>query len=157
MHEEFIKDYFKFDCEPLANLDAMVVGECYRFTVLTSRLIRMEYAVDNKFQDRPSQTFWFRSLPVPSFTVNNSNGVLSIETDALILTYRVGKPFSGSSLRIQIKASKKIWKYGQKDRGNLEGTARTLDGTSGFSFMEKGLMSKNGFIVVDDSKTLTFN
>jgi alpha-glucosidase (family GH31 glycosyl hydrolase) len=44
-----------------------------------------------------------------------------------------------------------------KDRGNLKGTSRTLDGTNGFSILEKGLMSTNGFTVLDDSKTLVFN
>ena len=37
---------------------AIVIGPEVRFTVLTSRLIRMEYSRDNTFEDRASQAFW---------------------------------------------------------------------------------------------------
>ncbi len=157
MNEEFVKPWFKFYCEPLANPNAIVSGEKYRFTILTSRLIRMEYASDGKFEDRPSQTIWFRKQDVPKFKTDKTDTLLKIETDNLILSYKINAKFSGSSLKIQMKESGKVWKFGKKDRKNLKGTARTLDGTNGFSFMEKGLMSKDGFTILDDSKTLVFN
>lgn len=157
MHEEFVKEWFKFHCEPQASTESMIVGEHYRFTILTSRLIRMEYAEDGIFEDRPSQTVWFRKQPVPLFQIQKSGTHVRIETDHVILTYNFSKKFSRGALRIEMKDSHKVWKYGMKDRGNLEGTARTLDGTNGFSFIQKGLMSKNGFTVLDDSTTLVFN
>jgi alpha-glucosidase len=38
-----------------------------RFTVLTDRLIRLEFHRDGRFEDRASQAFWFREQPVPEF------------------------------------------------------------------------------------------
>ena len=42
---------------------AVVTGPGVRFTVLTSRLIRLEYSQDSAFEDRASQAFWHRRRP----------------------------------------------------------------------------------------------
>ena len=52
---------------PIANADAIVTAKNVRFTVLTDRLIRFEYNKEDHFEDRPSQAFWHREQPVPSF------------------------------------------------------------------------------------------
>ena len=152
MNEEFIKDYFHFTCDPVARPEAVISGDHYRFTVLTSRLIRMEYSASGKFEDRPTQTVWFRNLEVPSFQVIKSDTLVKIETADLILEYNPTKKFSIASLKITLKNLKRTWRYGQKGDGNLKGTSRTLNGTNGFSILEPGLMSKQGFTVLDDSK-----
>ena len=45
----------------------VIVGQA-RFTVLTPQLVRMEWAADGRFEDRPSLVFINRRLPVPTFT-----------------------------------------------------------------------------------------
>ena len=157
MNEEYVKPWFKFYCEPKANPEAIVSGDKYRFTILTSRMIRLEYANDGKFEDRPSQTVWFRKQEVPKFNLEQNDKLIRIETEFLLLSYKINSKFSRNTLKIVMKDTGKIWKFGKRDRKNLGGTARTLDGTNGFSFMEKGLMSKDGFTILDDSKTLIFN
>jgi alpha-glucosidase (family GH31 glycosyl hydrolase) len=157
MNEEYIKPYFRFECAPVAKSTAMIVGSTYRFTVLTSRLIRMEYSSEGKFEDRASQTVWFRDLEVPHFTTKQSETELIIDTDYLLLKYKLGKPFSSNSLSIQLKHTGYTWRYGQKDKKNLKGTARTLDGTNGWVPMKDGLLSKSGATVLDDSDALVFN
>ncbi|MCP4764143.1 MAG: DUF5110 domain-containing protein [archaeon] len=164
MNESYIKEYFRFDCDPVSPKEAVVKGDKYRFTVLTSRLIRMEYEKNGKFEDRPTQTIWFRNLPVPSFSTDIVNNILKIETDDLLLQYNTTKKFSSSSLKVIIKNLNKTWKYGQKDRKNLKGTARTLDGAGiGIKFLRyfpklgQGLLSKSGFTTLDDSDSLVFN
>lgn len=42
-------------------------------------------------------------------------------------------------------------------RGNLKGTARTLDGTTGAVPLDTGLVSTEGVGVLDDSKSLILN
>jgi hypothetical protein len=42
---------------PIANPAAVVIAKNVRFTVLTDRLIRLEYSKDDRFEDRPSQAF----------------------------------------------------------------------------------------------------
>ena len=52
---------------PIANPSAVITAKNVRFTVLTDRLIRLEYSKDGQFEDRPSQAFWYREQPVPAF------------------------------------------------------------------------------------------
>jgi hypothetical protein len=54
---------------PQANSDAIVQVPNLRVTVLSSRLLRIEYSPINTFEDRPSQAFWYRQQPVPEFDV----------------------------------------------------------------------------------------
>jgi alpha-glucosidase len=55
--------------DPVANLEAIVVSGKARFTVLTERLIRMEYDENAIFEDRATLAFVNRKLPVPDFTL----------------------------------------------------------------------------------------
>ena len=52
---------------PVAAPGATVVCGNARFTVLTDRLIRMEWAEDGQFEDRASLAIVNRELPVPAF------------------------------------------------------------------------------------------
>lgn len=45
--------------------EACVQGDTYRFTLLTDRILRMEYDPEEIFEDCPSQTVICRNLPVP--------------------------------------------------------------------------------------------
>ena len=156
-NSQYIKDYFKFDCAPSANKKAVVQGETYRFTVLTSKMIRLEYNENGMFENRPSQTVWFRDLEVPAFTESKEKGIVKISTNDLVLEYNTSKKFSRSSLKITLQKTGKTWKYGQSERRNLKGTRRTLDVAFGPTKLEKGLLSKDGFSVLDDSSSLVFN
>ncbi len=55
--------------KPNARQEAIVEGACYRFTVLTSQLIRMEYAADGVFENRATQVVLNRDFDVPEFRV----------------------------------------------------------------------------------------
>ncbi len=140
-----------------ADSAAIVAGPQVRFTVLTSRLIRLEYSRTNRFEDRASQVFWYRRQPVPPFKVKQTPEQIEIVTDHLHLRYRVtDKGFTPKTLSIQLKASGVTWHFGDRDRHNLHGTARTLDGADGPIPLEPGLMSRAGWSVVDDSRSLIF-
>jgi hypothetical protein len=143
---------------PAAAPQAVVCAPNVRFSVLTSRLIRMEYSPSGEFEDRPSQTFWYREQPVPAFKVTNGEQIC-IDTGPLSLRFTPGPGgFTPSSLTVQVAATGAAWSYGlQRDRGNLLGTARTLDGADGYTRLEQGLMSRHGWAVVDDSRTLVFD
>src|SRR5580700_5920879 len=72
---------------PVANPKAVVVDGHARFTVLTTQLIRMEWAADGKFEDHASFVFLNRRLPVPQFTVKRDGAHLTLDTGELQLTY----------------------------------------------------------------------
>ena len=143
---------------PLPNPASIVHAPHVRFTVLTDRLIRLEYSPAEQFEDRPSQAFWFRQQPVPPFTSKVTEQSVEIETEFLHLKYRLTRRgFHPSTLSIRLKQTGTTWRFGMQPRGNLGGTARTLDAVAGQTRIEPGLVSRRGWAVVDDSASLVFD
>ena len=145
---------FKWDVSPKANEKSMLIGKNYRFTALTDRLIRLEYSPEGKFEDRASQVVFHRDFPECKFSANLSDGILTAETDEIIITYKENAEFTGDTLKIKLKnepASE--WKFGEEFE-TLGGTYRTLDMTHGRTPTDNGVVSRNGFSVIDDSESL---
>lgn len=149
--------HFSLDVKPVASEDTVVRLGNARFTVLTSRLIRLEYDPNGEFEDRATQMIWYRQQPVPAFAVQQDQDFLTIETDAFLLGYTVGQPFTTKSLSIQVKANHMIWHPGDFDSGNLKGTTRTLDGINGYAPLSNGFISRSGWSLLDDSATFVLN
>ena len=61
-----------------------------RFTVLTPKLIHIQYSTTKAFEDRATFAVVNRRLPVPRFTCTEEGGYLTIQTDSLTLRYEVG-------------------------------------------------------------------
>ncbi|MFT4111253.1 TIM-barrel domain-containing protein [Silvibacterium sp.] len=135
-----------------------------RFTVLTPQLIRMEWAADQKFEDHPSLVFLNRRLPVPDFSAKRHGKQLVLTTHDLTLTYtdRGDGRFTADNLSIVLSLEGKpvSWHPGLADTGNLLGTTRTLDRALGDKTQEpigEGLVSRNGWVLVDDSQRPLFD
>ena len=142
--------------EPVGREENTIQGKKYRFTLLTSRLIRMEYREDGKFEDRPTQSVWNRRFePVAHRLVTEEEG-FELFTDHMHVVYS-GKPFSKNSLMVKALGGSHpfgaTWYYGE-ERGNLGGTARTLDDVNGACELQNGIQSESGCAVLDDSKSL---
>jgi alpha-glucosidase (family GH31 glycosyl hydrolase) len=151
---------FQIQFDSLPNPEAVVSGPNVRFSLLTDRLIRMEYSPSGEFEDRPSQVFWYRNRPAPKFDQHIDDKHIEIETDHLLLTYDINpKGFSATSLQVKVKSTGFTWHYGMHPYriGNLGGTYRTLDEASGFIRTDPGLISSNGAAAYDDSRSLVFN
>ena len=145
---------------PVANPKAVVVRDNVRFIILTPRLIRLEWSENKNFEDHASLVFINRQLPVPEFKVDENNGWLTIRTKKLKLKYKLNSgAFSKGNLEIsfQLNNDLKTWKPGMKDTGNLFGTTRTLDGVDGPTPLEKGLLSRDGWTLFDDSERPLFD
>jgi alpha-glucosidase (family GH31 glycosyl hydrolase) len=150
---------------PVADPKAVVTLGNARFTVLTSRLIRMEWAADGKFEDHASFVFLNRRLPVPKFTKEATSNRVKIDTGELSLVYSATTDdgrFTANDLKITfiVEGKPVEWKPGTPDTGNLEGTTRTLDGALGDKTREPigpGLVSRDGWAVVDDSTRPLFD
>lgn len=143
-----------------ADPGATLIYKNVRFSMLTSRLIRMEWSEDGHFEDRASLVFLHRQQPVPQWRVQEHDDWLEIETAHLIVRYRIdsGK-FAADNLKISFlaKGDQIDWVPGKEDIGNLGGTARTLDGVSGTIPLEQGIISRDGWAVVDDSTRPVFD
>ena len=166
----------------IADPKAVVQGDCYRFTVLSDKVIRMEYSHKGHFVDAETQVVLNREFPVPEFHVNDSEGKLEIITKYLIVTYDK-KEFSKTGLTVQVVGNNYMrktgtWFYGDWELlidGNLLVTAITIENESGEWYFKNsrdeskiwgepdrpvelcyGLLSKNGFSVIDDSASVVF-
>ena len=148
--------YARVPFDAVADSAAIVVLGAARFTVLTPRLIRLEYSRDGRFEDRPSQVFWHRRQPVPPFEARREGDDLTLTTEALRLVYR-GGDFAPETLSIALLPDGPTWRYGDRDVGNLRGTTRTLDTVDGGVPLDPGLLSRDGWVVIDDSQTLVFD
>lgn len=151
-------DHLKLDFQSKAKPDAVVQFGPVRFTILTSKLIRLEYDPTEKFEDRPSQVFWHRNLPTPKYTKSINDSDISIETDHLLLKYQIQESgFYHRFLKIELIDEGFTWTYGQTNNTNLMGTVRTLDRVDGSTPLNPGLLSRTGWSVIDDSQSLVFN
>jgi hypothetical protein len=110
----------------------IVQGSDYRFTLLTERLIRLEYSSSGEFEDRNTQLVANRDFePVNYSVLKDHNGhEVEIETEFFHLYYD-GGPFAASNLHVDAKYQYTLhdsrWYYGEKASGNLGGTNPTLD------------------------------
>lgn len=142
---------------PIANPKAVVVSGKVRFTILTDRIIRMEFDPKAEFVDRPSLVYWYRNFDAPRFEINSSDDHLTIETKFLILHFNKKDRFHRRDLCIELKETGQLWRYGDVDQLNLGGTTRTLDGATGAVELDPGLVSRSGWALVDDSHSLVFD
>ena len=149
---------WNFNCEPRAHPVCVKVSNNLRVTVLSQTVLRIEYNGAKKFENRPSQQIWFRSRPAVKFTVRYGENRLEIITAALHLVCEdTLSPLSGDTLYVDLLNENKRWRYGDKDDLNLGGTLRTLDKVNGAVPLPPGLLSKNGWGVLDDSQTLVYD
>lgn len=142
--------------EPHANPGAIIKGERYQFTVLTSALIRMEYSETGCFEERATQIVVNRQFQVPKYSLLDEEDKLEIRTERLRLVYDK-RPFSRNGLRVEVRNEAghlmNIWHYGDEPQ-DLGGTARTLDNADGAIPLEHGLLSRGGYTLLDDSRSL---
>jgi alpha-glucosidase (family GH31 glycosyl hydrolase) len=144
--------------KPIASSGAEIQVGKARFSLLGSRLIRMEYHPGGNFEDRPSQVVWYREQTVPDFKTRTIADILEIETADLILRYaNHNNGFTPENLSVELKSEGVRWNYGKDDSANLLGTYRTLDMAQGALELESGLLSRSGWSLLDDSHSLVFN
>ncbi|KAJ5652257.1 hypothetical protein N7507_009683 [Penicillium longicatenatum] len=150
---------YSFPHTPVADPKAIVSGGKYRFTVLTDGLLRYEWAVDGKFEDRASVLAINRHLPVPEFRIIEDQHSLQILTSRFHLNYDK-QDFSANGFSAVIKGNYgphvSVWRYGIQ-ASNLGGTTRTLDEADGRTALEHGVASRQGFATLDDSTSMLFD
>lgn len=130
----------------------VVVGRA-RFTVLTPTLMRLEYAPDGVFENRPTLFAVCRELPIPPFETRREGKRVVLETEALTLCYTEdGARFSENNLRIRLRSKPPTeWRPGLLNKGNLGGTVCTLDECKGPIDVQDGVLSRDGWFLLDDS------
>ena len=97
---------FQWPVTPQANPDNIVIFKNWRFTILTDRLIRIEYDPKCIFEDRASQTVFHRDFPKVDFKVSQSDD-FNLETDQL----RICCCDTLESLTVSLFNWPHIWQY----------------------------------------------
>ncbi|MBQ8027476.1 MAG: DUF5110 domain-containing protein, partial [Clostridia bacterium] len=130
-----------------ADSSQIYVGDGWRVTYLTSRLIRYETGC---FNDLPSTAVWFRRFECPGMKVDCSGKTVTVETEDVIFTVKNFTPYS-----VYFKDTKNTEVFSRQK--NLKGTCRTLDMTNGKAKLGDGFITENGAYLFDDSTSLLFD
>lgn len=139
-------------------------GNYYRITVLTDRLIRLEYSKDGIFNDHLTDLVINRNFPVPKFKREEDDKYLVITTAYFSLQYLKEKPFKGPSfapdanLKVKLMNTDKVWYYDHPEARNFLSSSFSLDNYNGKNNkLNKGLYSTDGFATLSDSNPLIIN
>ena len=93
---------------PAAAGGAVVRDGNARFQVLTPTLIRVEYAADGRFEDRPTMTAINRRFRVPRYTTKVVGPTRIIRTSRVTLRWRRGaEPFAPSNLEVLLRIGRR--------------------------------------------------
>ena len=153
-------------------MNSYIIGNA-RFSVLCEGVIRMEYAENGVFVD--DKTFFANRNASCDAEFSEKDGVLTVKTDKMTLTYK-GGGFSADSLYAVIDTAgvSTVWHYGDVNTDNLGGTLSTVDGVDGYKvgddgrlyasyatgteheftrIVPEGLIARDGWHVIDDSGT----
>ena len=137
---------------------SIIKNRTYRITILTERLVRLEYSSDGVFNDFETSIVKNRRFPIPEFTKEEDETRLIIHTRYFNLHYFKNTPFSHNTLFVKDNNQKISWYYGQKEVRNLSSTAMSLDNVvDSLPPLEKGLFSLDGITTLDDSNSLCFD
>lgn len=108
-----------------------------RISLITPNLLRTETGV---FCDAPTQTVQNRDFGKVEYEIKEQQERVTVTTSAF-----------------EFIVDKKSGKVMNIVKGNLPGTARTLDMANGAVKLEDGIVGRNGVSVMDDSRSLIIN
>lgn len=146
--------------DAIPNKNNIIQGEKYRFTVLTPRLIRMEYSETGEFEDRLTTLVINRKTDKVDFKLKEDKKYIEITTSYFRLTYQKNKPFySGKidtmkNLKVELLNTDRIWYYGHPEIRNYGAPSNSLDDSKGKLKLKKGLYSVDGFASINDSSDI---
>lgn len=130
-----------------------------RMTIITPTLLRLESAKEGRFIDEPTLFAYDRSnmLSMDSITVKElGDDCYEITTPALRIWYHDdGFPFSTSNLNVYYNLNGKEKKFTNRfiPKNNLGGPIETLDRVTKEIPMNDGLLSKDGWYMIDDERS----
>ena len=151
-------EQFRFDLsKAVANPESVFKGNKYRITVLTERLVRIEYNEQGAFNDYPTELVWYRNFIKPNFTVDQDESVLNIRTRYFELNYKKEHPFTTGkkikNLRIMLKSNEKVWYHGHPEVRKYPASVFGVGDKKSIK-NSNSLYSLDGFVSIDDSKSL---
>ncbi|MGN0443922.1 MAG: TIM-barrel domain-containing protein [Acutalibacteraceae bacterium] len=145
MANNFFKEHFSINADSKTLPEYTIIIDETRISVLSDRLLRVEYDKSSRFIDEATQCVWFRNFDKPAFRIEKEKSLVKVITSKTVFTYNTA---SHKMESVTLSNGKTVTDY---KAGNLKGTYRTLDNTTGKIGLEDGLISTNGVAVFDDS------
>ena len=115
----------------------MLSGNNYRISIISERIVRLEFSPSGQFIDRPTQLVRNRNIGLADFSVQQDANILQITTKYFVLNYIKGQPFIGAkvdpmkNLKITLisrdKDRSKDWYYGHPEARNMKGNMVGVD------------------------------
>ncbi len=134
--------------------NVIFAGNKYRFSVLTERLIRIEYSETGEFNDNETELVKNRAFMIPKFEIRQDDVNFVIVTSYFTLNYLRDTPFTDKSLNVVVNGTEKKWTISDKGFNNFHTIPMSLDEKTSMPPLEYGLFSELGYAVIDDSKSL---
>ena len=130
------------------------MGEKYRITVLSERLVRLEYDADGKFYDMETPIVKNRVFPYSQFVIKEDETSFCVETKYMTLYYKKNQAFNEKTLYANVNDTKNVWYFGDNEVQNFRSCARSLDNVTSMPDLKKGLFSPLGFATIDDTYSI---
>lgn len=145
----------------LAEAASIVTQGNVRIQALTPTLVRMEFSPTAQFVDEPSVAVINRTdWSDVKLKTRTEGGWLVASTGKMDVRYKLESgPFTAENLIIswQDGKAKHSWKPGDKDDRNLGGVPASMDNRSTKEITDPGPLSRNGYFLLDDSKSALFD
>ena len=133
------------------NQNSVIEGKKYRFTILTERLIRIQYNENGVFHDAPTLIVKNRNFPKPEFSIKQDKNYLEILTSYMRILYKKEKKITNNNdFKVEIINTDKFWYYNHVEAKNYDAPIVIENGKIKNT---KSLYSLDGFVSIDDSKT----
>lgn len=129
------------------NKENVYVFDDIRITLLTDKIIRVEKCETKNFVDYPSKSVINRNTPTVDAVVKTVNNKIYITTSSAIFLI---------TKNLKFKVSFDGGKTFIPPKDNLLGTRRTLDFCFTKVKLDKGILSRSGFSLLDDSNSPLF-
>ena len=88
-------------------------GSNYRISILTERLVRLEFDEGGLFNNYETAIVKNRLFEVPEFNKQEDENYITIETRYFVLKYRKNNSFKGGNVTCTSKDGR-VWSYGNK-------------------------------------------
>lgn len=152
--------------DAVAESKAIYKGTNYRITIISERVVRLEFSPSGNFVDAPTQLIRKRNLGYPELKVNQDTNFIEITTKYFKLLYAKRQPFSGTkmdpmkNLRITLMSREKDrqrdWYYDHPEARNMNGNMVAID-VPGSKVLNRGLYSLEGFASINDTPNKILN
>ena len=93
----------------LADPKSILKGKKYRFSILTPRLIRIEYNENGIFEDRATSLVINRKFQGTQFDLKFDETTITITTEYLSLKYLKDSPITNKNIIVKVNGTDKEW------------------------------------------------